>query len=545
MKAEAWVNRLLGLLLTVSPSLHADEIEIIGRLQIQAQLESAGGRARVTGRLLDELGRPVQGTLVVRATDPPQALPLEPCLLGTETDDPTTHLSSAEQGDFCAWLSHSEEQVSIVASADHYQNTHLVIQRDQSPLLPPRFIAAPTTLTRGSTHVNTVKIRVSAADPIPTAAGQIALGLRCASTRSSLGKQPISSSQVVFEFVTPADAALGTCQLEAEASSLGKAPARTQADVLVQAEVTLGVSQINVSADTAIVELIARAGDDIPKGAIEATRGSVVLGSVPIRPHGPTPVEVPLIAQADDVMFRIVSGSSEYVAGAPVSVTLPALTFSQPDWLWHSIAALCFVAWLTWRWLLAARPRSLPAATRRTASLGRATAQPQSSGAIRGSVLDAHTQKPLAAVQLTLIEPRADGETVVESTVSNLRGEFQFATQFSGQSLLRLRAEHEHFMTLATAVTAATFVVELRSTRRAVLESLVAWARRSGRPWDVAPAPTTGHVRQIAAQRQEPHVGTWATEVERAAFGPDSPSEPEVTELLGRSPKDPRKTSSL
>jgi hypothetical protein len=544
MTAAAWVTRVFGLLLTVSPSLSADEIEIVGRLQIQAQLEAAGGRSRVSGRLLDELGRPIQGSLVVRATDPSPPVALEPCLLDTDSNDWTTHITSSPQGDFCAWLKQEENPVSIFASAEHYQTTHIQLQLDQSPLLSPRFVSAPTLLLRGSEQMNTVELRATAADPMPSNTQQIELALRCHSARTSLGKQAVSSSRVVFEFVTPPDAALGTCQLQAASTALGKTSALAQVDVLVQAEVTVMVSRVEVHGASATVELVALAGEDVPHGALEAARGPSVLASVALRARGATVIEVPLLDQEGEVTFRVVPGSSEYMPGAPASVILPAAASVRPNWLWHALGAFCFLTWLSWRWLLAARPRTRPAPARPTPSLGQAIARPLSSGAIRGRVLDVHTQKPLGAVELTLVEPRADGETILESTVSDAEGAFQFEALFSRQ-LLRLRASRPHFMTLAASVTAADFVIELRSTRRAALESLIAWARRSGRPWDVTPSPTTGHVQQIAKQHHEPRVGAWAAEVERAAFGPNSPSELNVTELLDRSPQDRPKTSSF
>jgi len=302
---------------------------------------------------------------------------------------------------------------------------------------------------------------------------------------------------------------------------------------------------VKVNTETATVELLALAGADTPKGAIEATRGPLILGSVPVRPSGATVMEVSLLGEAGEVVFRVVPGSSEYVPGAPATALLPKMAANQSGWFWHSIGALCFFCWLSWRWLKAARPRTQPTQVERGLGVERARALSPSSGKIRGLVFDVHTKTPLGKVQLTLVEPRADGETVVESAVSNVEGVFEFETQFSRQSLLRLRTTHEHFMTSATAVTAADLAIDLRSTRRAALQSLIAWARRSGRPWDVAPTPTTGHVRQVAERHHEPAVGAWAAEVEQAAFGPSSPSEPEVAELLGRTPKDPHKTGSL
>ncbi|HXS18083.1 MAG TPA: hypothetical protein VN764_12890, partial [Polyangiaceae bacterium] len=352
--------------------------------------------------------------------------------------------------------------------AEHYESAHVTARRDQSPLAPPRFLSAPTALTRGSQQTHTLEIRADGGDTASKdAALHLELRLRCETSRIALGKQPVQAQRAVFAFVTPADAILGTCQLEAELSGLGKTSVTSRVDVLVRSEVTLQVSRVHMNDATASVELLAQAGADPPTGALEATRGPSVIGSVPLHPKGATPFEVPLLAQPSEVLFRVVPGSAEFIPGAPVTVSLPAQELSQPGWLWHSIGALCFLAWLTWRWLIAAHPRARQAPPTHTPRTAHASAEASSSGVIRGSVFDVSTHHPLGAVELTLLEPRADGESVLERTVSNLHGEFRFSTQFSRQSLVRLRASHEHFMTLTSTVTAAEFVIELRSTRRA------------------------------------------------------------------------------
>jgi len=53
--------------------------------------------------------------------------------------------------------------------------------------------------------------------------------------------------------------------------------------------------------------------------------------------------------------------------------------------------------------------------------------------------------------------------------------------------------------------------------RRALLARLVTWARRRGRPFDVKPEPTPGHVRRAAAD--DFRTARWADAVERAVFG--------------------------
>ena len=59
--------------------------------------------------------------------------------------------------------------------------------------------------------------------------------------------------------------------------------------------------------------------------------------------------------------------------------------------------------------------------------------------------------------------------------------------------------------------------IALLLRRRALLARLVGWARKRGRPFDVKPEPTPGHVRRAAAEDFQ--TARWADAVERAVFG--------------------------
>jgi hypothetical protein len=60
--------------------------------------------------------------------------------------------------------------------------------------------------------------------------------------------------------------------------------------------------------------------------------------------------------------------------------------------------------------------------------------------------------------------------------------------------------------------------------RRALLNRLVQWAERRGKPWIRSNGdPTPAHVAGVAEQESEPQVGRWARAVEQLAYGPNSP----------------------
>ena len=66
--------------------------------------------------------------------------------------------------------------------------------------------------------------------------------------------------------------------------------------------------------------------------------------------------------------------------------------------------------------------------------------------------------------------------------------------------------------------------LSLVSRRRALLERLVRWAERHGKPWTrPLGEPTPSNVASIAASESEPQVESWARAVEHLAFGASPP----------------------
>ena len=74
--------------------------------------------------------------------------------------------------------------------------------------------------------------------------------------------------------------------------------------------------------------------------------------------------------------------------------------------------------------------------------------------------------------------------------------------------------------------------VHLVSVRRAVLDRLVAWAKRRGQPFDSKAEPTPDWVAEVARSKGHPAIEAWAKSVSVAAFGMDGPDNPERDDLL-------------
>jgi hypothetical protein len=154
-----------------------------------------------------------------------------------------------------------------------------------------------------------------------------------------------------------------------------------------------------------------------------------------------------------------------------------------------------------------------------------------------GRVVDGHEGTGVAGARVALERPGFERADVVADAISGADGAFVLSSG-SVQAGDRLVAEGPlHSMVQVPAPAFGDIRVTLISRRRALLDRLVAWARRRGRPFDARPEPTPGHVQRVA--RSGDAAKAWAEAVERAAYSGapvDARSEAEVDRLA---PGDP------
>jgi hypothetical protein len=139
-----------------------------------------------------------------------------------------------------------------------------------------------------------------------------------------------------------------------------------------------------------------------------------------------------------------------------------------------------------------------------------------SASAWTGRVVDGHEGTPIAGARIALERPGFEHVHVVAEATSDAEGAFVLAPPgvLPGDRLVA-----EGLMHGVHRVPAPPFGevrVALVSRRRALLDRLVGWARRKGRPFDAQPEPTPGHVKRTA--RPGEAARAWAEAVERAAY---------------------------
>jgi hypothetical protein len=247
-----------------------------------------------------------------------------------------------------------------------------------------------------------------------------------------------------------------------------------------------------------------------------------------------------------------------YVPGAPGFWPTDASDLVQPlrppsPWREFGLlaAGIGVVAWLVAS-RLSIRPasvRSGPEAIPAEERIGRvevvhSDAPPGTSG---GRVLDAHEGAPVAGARLAIERPGFERSTIVVATVSDAAGSFSFgkAEIRPGDQLVAEGPWHGHVR--LPMPPGGDLLVTLVARRRALLDRLVAWARRRGRPFDATPEPTPAQIRKAAravgpdalgAATVNASIHAWADAVERAAYGGEPIDARRESEVDGLAPPD-------
>jgi hypothetical protein len=133
-----------------------------------------------------------------------------------------------------------------------------------------------------------------------------------------------------------------------------------------------------------------------------------------------------------------------------------------------------------------------------------------------GRVVDAHEGTPVKMARIRIERPGFERAQVVASAFANDQGRFELRAE-SGDGFDELVVEGPLHAELRQPLPPnGELEIALVLRKRKLLERLVAWARRRGRPWDASPEPTPGHVRRAASE--DVAVARWADAIERAAY---------------------------
>jgi hypothetical protein len=323
----------------------------------------------------------------------------------------------------------------------------------------------------------------------------------------------------------------------------GQEHAQASAAVLRTATVVLGLegSAQGVEPGGSLALRAATTLGPVPSGVVEARSEGRSVAAARIQ-NGQANLTLPAATLAPlgkTLSLEFVGDSPGWLAGPPLEVALlaPRPSYARSA-LWIVAAILIALAVvLGWRRPPRARP-SLPPPPPRSRASVEVIESFGTGGGYRGVVCDAHDATPISPAALSFIAPGPGGTVLLQVRVSQ-DGSFTIDTpSFPDGTLVEVTAPF-HATLSAPLPGPGVLQLSLVSRRRALLNRLVHWAERRGKPWTRATGdPTPAHVAGVADQESELGVGRWARAVEQRAYGPNPPdSALEQAAGVGQDPK--------
>ena len=271
----------------------------------------------------------------------------------------------------------------------------------------------------------------------------------------------------------------------------------------------------------------------VPTGTIQVQAGTQIVGAAPLERGAARVVAQldPLAAREDAVTLsvRYVPDGPWFASSNAPSVVLPV----RPQGPWsHVVLVVAGAALIVWLAIVRFPRRtrlleesSRPEAVREPAPRVELV-RPGAPGLWTGHVVDAHDGAAVAGARIAMERPAFRDVQIVAQAVSDPAGAFliRYEQTIAGDELVIESPTHA---TVRRPVPPPGEVeVALVQRRRLLVDPLVAWARRRGRPFDGRPEPTPGHVRRAAGRfefepeqrAQAARIQEWAGAVEMAAY---------------------------
>lgn len=560
-------------------------IHVRGGARIEAHAARASGKLVLSGALVDDAAHAVGGEKITLTIFPKgenaRAIELASGGVATAcegargpTAQPTLEradtlaLKTDEGGRFCVRLALARDRfVARLAftGAGHVDATQTEVPVDLSlKPLTMRFDPVPRVLAldAGTTALEIVATIDDEGTTTPGAGLQLtltnesaaALGMGTTNTSgrarfsvasSALGPPGRGELRVVFAGTSDTGGAVHTVPIERHAKVdlvVPSAPAGTLPPGSPEDGVTIDVMAVARSENAAAP----------PGGSIEVHVGGIVVGAAPLE-AGKSRVLVTFAtptATETTLQLRYSPDAPWYEPGGELAVVLPVRGPSPWRHAPLVVAGLAVLAWLVLGRARAPRraiekaPTSRGAAPRGEAAVHVVRAAPSAQG-WSGEVIDAHDGLLVANARVSVERATFDAVQTLASAVTDERGAFVLPN-VDVQEGDALAAEAPLHASLRQPMPPSGEVaIALVLRKRALLDRLVAWARRRGRPFDSPAEPTPGHVRRAAGA--DFAVARWADAVERAAFGGgtvDARVEADVERLKPEASRAPSKPES-
>ncbi|MGE0327285.1 MAG: carboxypeptidase-like regulatory domain-containing protein [Polyangiaceae bacterium] len=523
------------------------KVRIRGTASLEARLIPAESGVELRSRLTDDTGRPIGKAHVRLRLDPaPSRLPAATVCGNTPLT--ALHRSLGEfildtsaEGTFCLRIVELNDdtklQLTFDGDADYDSLTKQVeVDKSRTPLAL-RFQPMPATLAlEREQHSVWVATRSDTDLGLEPQKVQLELFLKeFSGEETKLGQVGVSLGQRA-QFLVPTTSlgAPGAAQLVARfPGTRTLSPAETEAPILRTTEVNLTLDEAPTpeTARGKPLELaVMSTVGPVPSGSVEAIYDGRSMGTTPVR-DGRASLVLELEGDTGPahLTLRFLPSSPAWVSSGNLEIEVPV----PPPSPWGRIAlvacALLITAWLVRAWYRPGRHESKEAEERKSIPSGKPALEllePAGAGSgWRGRVSDAHEGTPIRDATITLLIPAFSSDGVAARANTDAEGRFELEhVDFATAEGSRFRIEAPWHSTLERPVPRpGAIAISMVSRRRALIDRLVQWTGRKGRPWSTDGGATPRHVANVAQSKGQPEVAEWAANVEQAAYGPVAP----------------------
>lgn len=265
-------------------------------------------------------------------------------------------------------------------------------------------------------------------------------------------------------------------------------------------------------------------GTIVHEGVIELMVNGASMGAGALR-EGVAKIETKFSPTTSEIQAELVyrPASTFYEAGLPRPLAIKVAAPSRTRYL-PFVIGLVLVGGLLFADLRPKRQREQKSSLHRSIPIVRNLAGIQvvrslAGIAVRGRVIDAHTDSPIVGARVWIEAARSFTREPIASTQTDANGEFLMDRALEKDKSVALFAEAPfHKVTKLLLHQGGEVVISLTTRKRAILEHLVEWAKRGGKSYDHKPEATPSSVARAGSNN--PRVVRWAHEVEYVAYAP-------------------------
>lgn len=263
-----------------------------------------------------------------------------------------------------------------------------------------------------------------------------------------------------------------------------------------------------------------------PSGVIEARSRGLSVAAARVK-QGVGTLTLPSAAGGQlgsSLTLEYVGGGAGWLSGPPLELRVLAAGPGYARYVLWTVAAVLAALAVVLGWRRPPRARPIQA---ETAPRPRASVEVLETfgvgGGYRGFVRDAHDGVVISPALVTFIGSGPNRPVLAQARTST-DGAFHIeSSSFPADTQVEVTAPFHATLTAALPVP-GVIELSLVSRRRALLDRLVRWAERRGKPWTRGfGEPTPTHIADVAANEAEPEVERWARGLEHLAFGPTPP----------------------